>query len=280
MKYILIILGLFSINLKAQTILNFNKRFVECEDQWVAFQMNKDSVYNYGFIYIDAQAGLTLNYEGSFKITPDNIFVPKKKNDSVSFKYRLSPNQVKVAIIPSSKYKELSIKRYPDWLKIYESDTTSVARLYRWGYLYNSWDECAKALTYLEKGQKINPKYPGLEFELAFAYNGLGQFDKAIAVLEDAIKTNPNNGYMYKELSFAQIGLRQIEKAVLTCKKAIALCPDKSIKSEIAFNMAGYYFRLKDKENFKYWADETKKWATTGDRFMVNINNLEAKIEQ
>jgi hypothetical protein len=29
--------------------------------------MDKDSIYHYGFIYIDAQAGLT-HYEGGFKI--------------------------------------------------------------------------------------------------------------------------------------------------------------------------------------------------------------------
>jgi tetratricopeptide (TPR) repeat protein len=279
MKYLLIILGLFSISLQAQTTLNFNKRFVECEDQWVAFQMNKDSTYTYGFIYIDSQAGLTLNYEGSFKIMPDNIFVPKKI-DTTSIKYRLEPNQVKVSIIPSSKYKELLIKRYPDWLKFYKTDTASIERLFRWGFLYNSWDECAKALIYFEKAQKINPKYQGLEFELAFAYNALGQFDKTIVVLENAIKTNSNDCYMYKELSFAQIGIGQLEKASQTCKKGIALCSDKPMKSEIAFNMAGYYFKLKDKENFKYWANETKKWATIGDQFMVNINSMEAKIEK
>jgi len=40
------------------------------------------------------------------------------------------------------------------------------------------------------------------------------------------------------------------------------------------------YFKLKDKVNFKYWADETKKWATVGDQFMKNINSMEAKIEK
>ncbi len=52
MKYLLIILTLTAAHLKAQTSLTFDKRFVESEDKWVAFQMDKDSSYAYGFIYI------------------------------------------------------------------------------------------------------------------------------------------------------------------------------------------------------------------------------------
>ena len=64
-----------------------------------------------------------------------------------------------VAFIPENKFQELKISAIPDWLKYYKSDTNSIERLYRWGYMYNGWDECAKALTYLEKAEKINPKF-------------------------------------------------------------------------------------------------------------------------
>jgi tetratricopeptide (TPR) repeat protein len=241
--------------------------------------MNKDSSYSYGFIYIDSQAGLTLDLKGSFKITRDNTFIPTNI-DTASIKVRLEPNQIMVAVVPASKYKELQIVEFPDWLKFYKTDTASVERLYRWGFLYNSWDNCTKALTYLEKAQKINPKFEGLEFELAFAYNVLGQFDKAINVSNDALKTNPDDCYLFKELSFAQLHLGQLDKASETCKKGIAVCVDNPMKSEISFNIAYQYFKLKDKKNFKYWADETKKWATKGDQFMTRINSMETDLEK
>ncbi|MGF2411473.1 MAG: tetratricopeptide repeat protein, partial [Ferruginibacter sp.] len=197
MKYLFIILTLTVSNLKAQTNLKFDNRFVESEDKWVAFQMDKDSSFAYGFIYIDAQAGLTLNYEGNFKITSTGVYVPKKL-DSTNMKVRLQPNNVRVAFIPDNKFNELKISAIPEWLKYYKSDTSSIERLYRWGYMYNGWDECAKALTYLEKAEKINPKYKGLAVELSFSYNCLKLYDKAELILEEEIKTNSSDAYVNK----------------------------------------------------------------------------------
>ena len=102
MKYLFIFFLLITVNAKAQIILNFDKRFVQCEDNWVAFQKDKDNKYMYGYIYIDAQAGLTLNYEGTFTISQDGRFIPQKI-DSTNLKVRLKPNEVKVAIIPQNK---------------------------------------------------------------------------------------------------------------------------------------------------------------------------------
>src|SRR5258707_731198 len=125
MKYLILILCFCATTLQAQTVLKFDKLFVESEDQWVAFQKGKDSTYSYGFIYIDAQAGLTFNYEGKFTISNDGVFIPQKL-DSTSLKARLQPNNVRVAFIPANKFGELQITAIPDWLKYYKTDTASV----------------------------------------------------------------------------------------------------------------------------------------------------------
>ncbi len=39
--------------------------------------------------------------------------------------------------------------------------------MYKWGFMYNSWDESLKALEFLEKAYKLNPSYKGFRFELA-----------------------------------------------------------------------------------------------------------------
>ena len=277
MKYCLILFALIALQLQAQTVLKFDKRFVQCEDKWVAHKMNKeDSTYNYGFIYIDAAAGLTYQDVGSFKIS-EGRFVPKQ-NDYNS-KIRLEINRVKVSWIPESKFEELQVSATPDWLKAYKTDTASIERLYRWGFLYNSWDECEKALTFLEKGQAINPKFKGLEFELAYAYNALERYNNAITVLEGALQTTPNECYLYKELSYAQMHIGQLDKAAVSCKKGIELCSEKPMKCEIAFNLAKQYFLIKDKVNFKSWADEMKKWADTDDFFMNNLKKMEEGLK-
>lgn len=277
MKYILFFLVLSFVNLKAQTILKFDKRFVESEDKWVAFQMDKDSSYAYGFIYIDAQAGLTLNYEGNFKISRAGDFIPKKL-DSTNMKVRLQPNNVRVAFIPENKFEELQIIAVPEWLKYYKTDTASVERLYRWGYMYNGWNECAKGLTYLERAEKLDPKFKGLEVELAFSYNCLGKFDNAISILQNALGTNPTDAYINKELIYAQIKSGQLDKASESCKRAIAICTDKKYNGENCYNLLYSYYLKKDKTNFLKWADETKKWTSKNADLTKSIKIMEKEL--
>lgn len=249
MKSFLILLAFTVTNLKAQTVLKFDKRFVESEDKWVAFQMKEDSTYAYGFIYIDESAGLTLNYEGYFKIDQTGVFLPKKLDNS-SLKVRLEPNKVLVAFIPDSKFKELNISAIPEWLEIYKTDTNSIARLYRWGFIYNGYEECAKALTYLEKAEKINPKYEGLAVELAFSYNCLKQYDKAELILEAEIIANSSDAYVNKEYIYTLSKNNKIDKAVNQFEKSIKTLKDKQYNAENCFNILQYYFAHNDKDNF------------------------------
>ena len=231
MKYFLLLVILFGIRLNAQTILNFDKRFVQSEDKWVAFEPEEDSSYAYGFIYIDEEAGLTLNYEGTFKISSTGEFVPKKL-DSTNIKIRLEPNNVLVAFIPESKFKELNISAVPEWLKYYKTDTNSVARLYRWGYMYNGWNECAKALTYLERAKQLTSNYEGLNVELAFSYNCLNQFDKAEQILVEEIKVNPTNAYVNKEYIYTLTKNNKIDIAASQFYKSTQLLKDIQYNAE------------------------------------------------
>lgn len=279
MKHFLLLIFLFATRLNAQTILNFDKRFVQSEDNWVAFQQNKDSSYGYGFIYIDEQAGLTLNYEGTFKISPTGEFVPKKF-DSTNIKVRLEPNKVLVAFIPESKFQELKITAIPEWLKYYKTDTNSIARLYRWGFMYNGWDECAKALSFLEKAHKINPNYKGLAVELAYSFNCLEQYDSAVSVLKDALKANPQDAYTNKELVYALIKLGQLDKASESCKNTIAVCADKTYNGENCYNLLREYFVKNDKGNFNLWLNETKKWNVDNDKLIKSITTMEKEINK
>ena len=279
MKYLFILITLFTSTLQAQNILKFDKRFVESEDKWVAFQKGKDSTFVYGFIYIDSQAGLTLNYEGNFTISAAGTFIPKKI-DSANFKVRLQPNNVRVAFIPENKFAELQIPVIPEWLKYYKTDTASVERLYRWGFTYNGWNECAKALTYLEKADKINPNFKGLSVELAFSYNCLNQYDKAILVLQNALLTNPTDAYINKELIYAQLKSGQLDKAAESCKKALAVCTDNSYNAENCYNLLHTYYEKKDKTNFNFWLAETKKWTASNADMTHSIKTMEDELSK
>ena len=252
MKYILLIAIVFATKLNAQTNLTFDKRFVQSEDKWVAFKPDKDSSYAFGFIYIDSEAGLTLNYEGSFKVLPTGEFVSTKP-DSTNIKVRLEPNNVLVAFIPDNKFQELNISPTPDWLKYYKTDTTSIERLYRWGYMYNGWGECAKALTYLEKAEKIDPKFKGLAVEISFSYNCLKQFDEAELILEEEIKVNPTDAYVNKEYIYTLAKNNKIDKAINQFETSLTTLEDNQYNAENCFNILQYYYYQKDKTNFNKW---------------------------
>jgi tetratricopeptide (TPR) repeat protein len=279
MKYLLIILILTVTNLKAQTSLKYDKRFVESEDKWVAFEMDKDSSYAYGYIYIDAQAGLTLNYEGNFKITQTGAYVPKKL-DSTNMKVRLQPNNVRVAFIPDNKFNELKISAIPEWLKYYKTDTASVERLYRWGYMYNGWDECAKALTYLEKAEKLNPKYKGLAVELSFSYNCLKQYDKAELILEEEIKTNSSDAYVNKEYIYTLTKNTNIDKAVKQFEISIKTLKDNQYNAENCYNILQYYYNQKDKVNFNKWYDMLQKQPNENKMLTKYADNMKTEINK
>lgn len=278
MKYLLLIATLVAATSEAQTILNFDKRFVQSEDKWVALKPGNDNAYPYGFIYIDAQAGLTFNYEGTFEILPTGSFVPKKLDASV--KVRLEPNNVLVAFIPNSKFEELQISAFPEWLKTYKKDTSAIERLYRWGYMYNGWDECAKALTYLERAEKIDATFKGLAVELAYSYNCLNQFNKAEAILEKEIKTNAKDAYVNKEYIFTLIQNNKIDSAISQFELSVKTLKDTQYHAENCYNILHYFYTNQDKTNFTKWYRVLEKQSTENKMIMQNAETMKKEINK
>jgi len=284
MKCLLTLLFFASIgSIQAQNILKFDKRNVQCEDKWVAYQMNKDSLYSFGFIYIDATAGLTLNYEGNFKIDKTGKF-NRIKQDSIRevgfMKVRLEPNRVAIAEIPESKFTELKIEKTPKWLAIYKSDENSIERLYRWGFMYNGWNECEKALTYLEKAEKIDPNFKGLQTELAFSYNALKKYESAEICLLKAIKSNPNDCYTYKELAYSYNHQGKTDDVIKTYFTMVKTCKEENYIQETAYNLAFKYYETKDKVNFKKWKMEAEKWSKTENQFTKYLKLMETELNK
>jgi tetratricopeptide (TPR) repeat protein len=280
MKHLLLILIIFTTKVNAQQVLNFDKRFVQSEDKWVAFQPEKNGSYAFGFIYIDAQAGLTLNHEGTFRILANGEFLREKGEDSTKFKIRLQPNNVLVAHIPENKFDELKITPIPDWLHFYKSDTSSVQRLFQWGYMDNGWSECAKALTYLERAKDNDPNFRGLAVEIAFSYNCLKQYTKAEEILEAEIKKNPADAYVNKEFIYTLVQSDKIEKAITQFNSSLNLVKDKQYHAENAYNILQYFYIQKDKENFSKWYEilmkqptENKMITDYANKMKNNMNN-------
>lgn len=262
----------------AQDELKFDTKFTQSEDKWVAFPADSVGSHIFGFIYIDSEAGLTLDYAGSFRIENDGKFILNKKEVEGSMKYRLQPNNVLVAVISESHFDELEISEFPDWLKYYKEDENSLERLYKWGYMYNGWGECAKALGFLEKAKSINPEFKGLRVELGYSYNCLKEYQKAMEILKEAVKSDPNDAYTNKELLYAQINNNQLDEAILTYERIIQDVSDKTYNAENAFNILGAFYKQKEVEKFHKWIEKTG--VDKGERMRPYVEQLKSELER
>lgn len=257
MKNYLILILFASIFSYGQNSLVFDKKIVQSEDKWVAFPADSLGSYNFGFIYIDSQAGLTLDYEGSFVIDKNGKFNLQKKEIEGSMKYRLEPNKVNIAFIPNDKLSDLGVKEIPDWLKFYKEDENTTERQYKLGYMYNAWGECEKALEFLNKAYILDRKYNGLRTELAYSYNCLGNYKKAIEYIMESIQEEPVTSYLIKELIYSQAKNGDLSDAENTFNLFDTKISDKTYKSENAYNILQGYYLKKDIFNFNRWLKES-----------------------
>lgn len=277
MKY-LSLLTLFIVTFSlGQSTLNFDKRFVQSEDKWVAFPADSTNSYPFGFIYIDEEAGLTLDYAGTFRVNEKGKYLVKEKETEGSMKVRLEPNQVKVAHIPENILSELSISPIPEWLHHYKQNENSIERQYKWGYQYNGWGECEKALEFLNKAYAQNPNFKGLRVELAYSHNCLKNPNKAIEYLMEILKEDEVNAYVVKELIYSHVSNKNIQEAEKIYLLFDSKIEDKTYQLENAFNILGGYYLKGDKENFHRWLKETK--IENEERVKPNIQQMIINLE-
>jgi len=271
--YLFIIFLSFTITItlaqsKTPDTLQFNKRASRSVNQWVVFpKAPNNPKYAYGFIYMDATAGITFHLAGNFTIAKNGTYLvdsaARAKLMNSMYKVRLAPNTKLVSFLPRSHYSDLSITGDPDWLKIYQRDTTTLTYNVTMGKHLNTMNDCEYAITYLLKTYKVQPHTPGVEFELAYAYNVLGRYDGAINVLVLAIKNDNTNVLLIKELGYSYLQQKNIDKAIEVYKDGITACGEghANEKTEMAMNIASGYKYQKNDDLAKEWYIKAKTWA-------------------
>ena len=264
-------------NAQENSELKFETNFYDAVNKWVVLpKKSTDSIYTYGFIYIDISAGITIQLGGSFYIDKNKKYIGNAEPALQITKKRLdNPNIVKMAVLDDKKIAELNLAKEPDWLIHYKFSEDSVENLKQLGYHFNHVGACEKALLYLNKAYKKEPHHKGLEFEIAYAYNHLGQYDKSIPILEKALKNDSKNYSFYRELGYAYSKLNKLDMAEKTYKKGISLSDSNFEKSEMAVNMAQGYFLIKNKAKFDEWAKITKTYAEKDSQYAQYIDFFE-----
>ena len=252
--------------------LSYDTHMSDCENRWVAlYHKPDDSDYTYGFVYIDPQAGFTVQVGGRFTIDANGKYslapnpIPA---DKMSLKIRLDDRNGIAAILPPEALVQLGLPEKPEWLKFYEDKADPITHQVNWGFFYNSIGDSRRALDYLESAYKERPDAPRVVFELTYAYNATGRPEDAIRVAKSEFTKNPKDELLCREIAFAYLRLKSYSDATGQYQACIALCADSESgvaeKSELALNLSAAYGALSDTANRDAWLEKAKSWAPKG----------------
>lgn len=259
----------------------FDKEYYECENKWVVFpKLNEqDSTHIYGFVYLDREAGFTFRYEGNLNIDNDGKINAVPVEQTTNLLYRIPNDFTRLAILSSKEIEEIGEQEQPEWLHVYTEKENEVSDLVKRGYHYNHIGACDMAIPLLEKAYEKAPHVHGVEFELSYAYNATGKYNEAIELLKLALKNNPEYGLFYRELGYAYIKTDNLKEAEKVYKEGIDISDDDTEKAEMAFNVAGAYWKMKNKTEFKKWAKLVREYATTDSFYIFNLDKMEVDFK-
>jgi len=256
----------------AAAALSYNFHMSDCENRWVALSHKPgDSDYTYGFVYIDPEAGFTLQFGGKFTIdAAGNFHAAPDPLDSqkINLKIRLEEGNGVAALLPPRAITQLGLPEKPDWLKSYEDKSDPLIHKANWGSFYNGMGDSRRALEYLEPAYKEKPDNHKVVFELAYAYNALERPADAIQVAKGEWIKSPKDELLCREMAFAYLSLKSFKEATEQYPSCIALCDDseagRAEKSELEVNLGAAYQEMGDKQNHDEWLNKAKEWAPKG----------------
>lgn len=281
-KLIIALIISWSLNFYAQeNSLKFDKKFYECEQQWVTFpKEEKDSTYLLGLIYFDPLKGYVFNYMNDFKIDNSNVFIPIQEKITTSFINVISNINISFYVIPKERYKELGIDRLNEKINFYGFDKKNANDFVNRGHHLNHVGASEIAIPLLENAQKIDYKAERLLFELGYAYNATQQYEKTIKLLHIGIsKYEKDNWLLYKELIYALVFNNQLKEAEESFKNGLKL-KTKSNVAESSYNIAYGYFLEKNKKKFEEWFSITNQYSKTDSPYMKNLEIMKNDISK
>ncbi|MGM9476531.1 hypothetical protein ACS5PU_08870 [Pedobacter sp. GSP4] len=267
MKYLFILLLLCTFDAKAQHGLTFDKRLLDCENKWIAIALDSGSKYAFGYVYLDNSAGLTFNLKGAFTIENDTY----KAKNVIEVKHRITPTDVKVAIIPAEKLKQLNVEAQPLAYTSYIGSNNKNDRYFKLGQTYNNWKAYKmawKSLNAISCDPYIYPNF-GLEELVSENRENAKQVNTAFRVY------NTNYNEVYKRDIFWMAQANKMKIAEETYLEAIRYCTDEFAKADMAYNIAYQYFKTSNTEKFNIWCKEVNRWITPNANYAEKIEKMQ-----
>jgi len=248
----------------------FENRLSDFEGRWVVLPgaPGKD-VFPFGFVYVDPEAGFTLDVGGLLRLDADGKYVrvPDRIGTEVRYVWRMDARRnPRAAPLPKEAIAQLGLEEFPAIIRGYADTSDPITHRVLWGRHLNHVGDSRRALEYLEPAYAEKPDAKGLEFELAYAYNALERPRDALAVLEKAVARSPGDLLLGVELAYAHLSSGRLDLAIDLYLKLIPRCGEREMvqKSEMAYNLSGAYTRLGDEASAEKWLASARAWAPKG----------------
>ena len=277
MKKNILILFLFLTNLTfAQQCFTFDARFIDCINKWVILPQDEEEIsFTYGYVFLDEGFYLTFQKEGTLEVGYDcDISLTKSKK---VVRTKIEPSSTLVSVISEYKFLELQISATPKHIK---KPKENAETYFQRGYIYNRWGESKKALVSLIKARELNPKFAGLDKELAFTYNSLGMYDEALKILNTLREKRQKDAYIYRELIFALTKSGKLKEAVYNLKHSISVCRDKKYHGENCLNVLYQAFVENDQKTFSQFIRKARTWNKGNKKALELIKQMEVEMKK
>lgn len=239
----------------------FDQRASDCEGRWFAAQTQGGKI-NLGFMYIDPQAGFTIEHYGTLDRSGTQLVAVKSELQGKARLIHRVESNFPASCLPAETVASLGLPAEPETMQFYRDERPPGEHHASWAYHYNHIGASDVALTHVAKARAAGYTSPALTFEHAFALNATGQFDQVIALLMPVVKARDALPDTVAELAYAYLMQGEYEKAIGHYQRALDGPGVKSSQRrwEFAQNIAGAYERLGNIEL-------RDKWLRTSERY-------------
>lgn len=261
---------------KVPADLTFTTPFYEAENKYIVFTPKaEEKDLMLGVPYFDEAAGYSYKFLGSLNFDNGKAEFTPAENDFIA---RWQNLDLKVAVLPEARIKELTFPSYPEFLKAYQTDKLDKDYLLDKLSFQNGSGYSNLALPKLEELRKEGYKSAKFYFELAFAYNALDQFSKAEDAVNEAEKNNFHDELMMKEMHYALLHQNKLSPAADYLQTNFKNFQSQLYKSEGIVNQIINFFNNKDVKNTEKWI-KIYKSEIGKDQYKSRVDDIETKLK-
>jgi tetratricopeptide (TPR) repeat protein len=263
-RAVFVSLTLFAGTAYAQEFPPLSQHITDCEGRWILSESSKsEDVRLLGYVYVDRNAGFTIEAHGEVTLAPDGALVrqPDPLEGKARVIIRVERNDPAVCL-SDDQTKQLGLPVEWEYRDNYEDHRPPGPHYTAWASHYNQIGGFEHALEFVRLARAENYSSSTLDLEHGFALNALKRYDDAIGTLDEALKRYPRDVEITAELGYANLSLHRSPLAIDLYRRALSYDKKRasSRRAEFAGNIANAYRQLGDAKQERKWREKSLEW--------------------